>query len=193
MPDFLPGDIGLCAPNGSGDIPGQIIVAAEVDPDKCPRWACHAWICDSTTTLIEAAVRVQQCDISKYTSTGSQPSLVLRVRSLTDEQRLDAADRARTLLTQSYGFGDILADGADSVLSWFARRDVVVFRRWAPYRTERDCSVLVAKCLYDAAGWAFCRLPTQAVEPSNICCDYLERPGEYQVVFCSDCLRKYLP
>jgi hypothetical protein len=193
MPDFLPGDVGLCGLAGPLDIVGEVVAVGESTPEPC-RWKpVHAFVLDSSYTLIEAAEHVQVVPVAKYTSTDSQPSVILRIRSLTDEQRLAVAERARSLLTASYGFGDVVAAAVDKALSWLTGRDVVAARKLAPFRTERDCSVLVAQAVYDTCGWSFCRLPAQAVEPADIWCDYLERPGEYEVVFCSPQLTKYLP
>ena len=195
MPDiaYLPADVGLCGIADPLDLVGEVVAVGESTPTPC-RWKpVHAFLLDSSYTLIEAAAHVQVVPVAKYTLPTSQPSIIIRIRSFTDEQRLAVSERARSLLTASYGFGDVVAAGIDRVLSWLAGSDVVAARTLASFRTERDCSVLVAQAVYDTCGWSFCGLPVQAVEPASIWCDYLERPGEYQVVFCSDCLRKYLP
>ena len=195
MPDisYLPGDLGICGIAGPLDIVGEVVAAGESTPEPCQWKPTHAFILDSSYTLIEAAAHVQVVPVAKYTSADSQPAVILRIRSLTDEQRLNVAERARSLLTDDYGFGDVVAAAVDKALSWLAGRDVAAARKLAPFRTERDCSVLVAQAVYDTCGWSFCRLPVQAVEPADIWCDYLERPGEYEVVFCLPQLEKYLP
>ena len=160
---FLPGDIGLCSPNGWIDIPGEIITLAETVPDgHCPKWACHAFIVDSPTTLVEAMWKVEHNPISKYTLPNSQPALIMRVRSWTDAQRQAAAAMALTMVGNVYGVADILADVADSALSAIEGHDVVAARKGAPVATTRDCSVLVARCAA-VNSWAFCGMPEQSV------------------------------
>ena len=192
MPDiaYLPADVGLCGIAGPLDLVGEVVAVGESTPVPC-RWKpVHAFVLDSTFTLIEAAAHVQVVPVAKYTSTDSQPAVIFRIRSLTDEQRLAVAERARSLLTDDYGFGDVVAAAVDKALSWLAGRDVVAARKLAPFRTERDCSALVAQAVHDTCGWSFCRLPAQAVEPADIWCDYLERPGEYEIVYAADPLLK---
>lgn len=193
MIEYFPADIGLSAPNGIFDISGEIIAAVETEPDpKCPKWPCHAWLTSSTPqTLIEALSHVTISPISKYTLPGSQPSLVLRVRSWTDAQRQAAADKAMTMVGNRYGFEDVLADAVDSVLSLAEHHDVIEARKGAPVDTTRDCAVLVAICTAMNA-WAFCRYPVSAVEPSTIFCDYWDRPDAYEVVFCAESLKKFI-
>jgi hypothetical protein len=192
MPDYLPADIICVAPNGRWDIPGDIITLAETVPDnRCPKWSCHSAIVYDPATIIEQLWKCEHNTISKYTQPGSQPAMVLRVASWTDAQRQAAAGMAYGMIGSPYGVADVLADAVDSAVSAIEGRDVVYARKGAPVATTRDCSVMVARCAA-VNSWSFCGLGVSAVEPSDIYCDYMERPGEYEMVFCAESLRRYV-
>jgi hypothetical protein len=199
MPDpvFLPADLFCVSPLPS-DTLGLGVELFETNTPQVPRAAklfTHIAGADSATTIVEALGRVSRSPTTKYPCP-SDALLVLRVKSLTDQQRLDIVHGVCSQLGEVYGGQKILLDFADNILSRFGLfgRDPVVFRKLALNPRSPICSQLWAYWYDRVARWRFCGVDPLQAEPDDVADDLLYiRPVEYQVIFCSPQLRRYLP